>query len=212
MSQNSAHRKLGFAFKKILNGFSGRKSRFHTLDGRIAPLSDFLLLPIDGLLRVLRVPRTGPWISRAAKRELNRVLMDKYSGLARVLEIGGGRSTQWLRRRCAYLEVIEENLAWYKHIQAGPNLVHHGDALQVGKKVITDKMFDLIFIDGGTSDDRLELVELVYVVQPNCIIVLDDSDRSAYETLHHILSKKSMVRKWGILRRPLLTTQTTFWY
>lgn len=45
MSQNSAYRKLVFAFKKILNGFSGRKSRFHTLDGRIASLSDFLLLP-----------------------------------------------------------------------------------------------------------------------------------------------------------------------
>ena len=91
---------------------SEHKSRFHTIDGTLVPIQDILLIPFDVTRRLFGIRRKGPWMSRKAVGEIRRLLQNKYLGKARVLEVGGGFSTKWLKDRCGFLVTIEEDPRW----------------------------------------------------------------------------------------------------
>lgn len=123
-----------------------------------------------------------PWFSLPAIRRLRTIL--KGRKLA-VLEIGGGRSTLFLAKRCAVLHTIEEKREWVELLSsfAPKASIHHlsgEDALKFIDRLSPDSL-DLVLIDGGPAIDRLECFRRVYPkLRTGGFCIVDDTDK------HHV--------------------------
>lgn len=87
------------------------------------------------------------------------------------LEFGGGRSSAWLRKKCAWVDTIEANIEWGKQVEAdcNNNKLNNGricvadlfDGVQEQKKyffdlIPDDKQYDIISVDGIWRYECLE--------------------------------------------------------
>jgi hypothetical protein len=169
---------------KLLRGATDdRPSRFHTQEGRLAPATAYLRLPL-ALLEYLRRRwfdrlAEAPWIPPSATRRIRR----RLSPAARVLEIGAGMSTLWLAARCGSLLSIEADRQWHDRLAEivaqrrlrHVNLQHRWHAADMCDfSTVADGSLDLCLVDGGPRLDcaRAALPKL----RPDGWLYVDNTD------------------------------------
>jgi predicted O-methyltransferase YrrM len=120
------------------------------------------------------------WLRRRSGRDWN------------VLELGSGRSTVWLARRCGQVLALEDNEHWI--VRARELLDEAGienaeirelpiDRFVEAVAAMEDDSYDLVIVDFLESPDadRVDAVrEARSKVKPGGYLLLDDSDRPAY--------------------------------
>jgi len=159
-------------------------------------LSGWLRLPV-ARLRARRgsVPER-PWIVPASIGWLRRRMRRDW----RVLELGAGRSTPWFARRCATVLSFEDNGFWVE--QARDRLdqlgIENAELRQLpverfAEEIarLEDESFDLVVVDFLESQqaDRVQAVRVARAkVRARGYLLLDDSDRPAYEPAYELLA------------------------
>lgn len=171
-------------WRKLVRGDTDtRRTRFHTQDGRLAPLGAYVHLPV-AIIQWLRLKLFSsyverPWIPPSATRMIQRHLTLG----SRVLEIGAGMSTLWLAKRCRSLLSIEADRKWFEQLGvmlAGRGLRHvdlqfrwQADDMSDFSSV-PDGSLDLCFVDGGP---RLEcIVAALPKLKPDGWLYVDNTD------------------------------------
>jgi predicted O-methyltransferase YrrM len=178
---------------------------FHTHRGRM-PLRAWLRYPA-----ARRRERRGemperPWIPPAAIGWMRRRMRRDW----RVLELGSGRSTPWLARRCETLVSFEDNPEWLTRTAA--RLTELGldnvdlrlipiEDFPREVAVLPDESFDLVFVD-FLEAPAVTRVDCVHPgrekVRPGGYLVLDDSDRPGYAEAYELLAGWRRRRLAGI--------------
>ena len=141
----------------------------------------------SGLMRSFRERRPVdaqgqplPWINYAAVRLLDERLHPSHT----VFEYGAGYSTLFFAARCAAVTAVEHNHAWLEEVRAlapgNVNVLH----LEPGEgywqaAADTGGHFDVVFVDGLHRDRCLPFAERA--LSAAGVLVLDDSDRPAYQ-------------------------------
>jgi hypothetical protein len=198
-------------------GNEQRRSRFHTLRGELIPKREIISLPFELILRLLGFERRGPWISKSAVKELSSLLKDGEH--KRVLEIGGGRSTSYFSKRTSFLMTIEEDSEWASRIQHKITKGNH--EFQLVNSNLEDWLlsrtkqnmdFDLVLIDGGTDNARKKALEILPILNPKAVYVLDNSDRTVFNRINFHIQPVKSIRHSGMIRHPFQATETTFYY
>lgn len=171
-----------------------RASLFHTARGRM-PLSAWLRLPAAKVRAKLAHTPERPWIVPAAVGWLRRRARRDWT----VLELGSGRSTVWLARRCGHVLSLEDNEFWV--VRARELLEEAGipnaevrelpiDRFVSAVAEMEDDSYDLVVVDFLESPDA-ERVDAVRAarnkVRPGGYLLLDDSDRPAYSEAPSLL-------------------------
>lgn len=193
-----------------------RKSRFHDLSGSLMPARDFALLPWDILMRFLDISRRGPWMSRSAVGYLDSILMDRFAGKAKVLEIGGGASTVWLSKRCRDCLTLEEDSKWMAKISevipvSQSNIILLEGSFKKHFSILSRLLdYDIFIIDGETDENRMEILGILNRINPSAVIVLDNSDRKIFSDISKLFPMKTIEFRSGSIRKPLQVTQTAF--
>lgn len=141
-----------------------------------------------------------PWFAFAAIHYLEGLLRPQM----RVLEFGAGYSTLWFAQRVAEVVSVERSPGWIRELNAAlsrhgldnAELIHFdglghvpGELAQADEQVVMAYMncpqakkegFDIIVIDDVCRNRVLH--EAVHWVKPGGLMILDDSEREAYET------------------------------
>lgn len=205
-------------FQKVIrSGDPSRASRFHTLRGDLIPTLELLQVPLELLLRLFGIRRKGPWLSRPAIIFLSRILNEIQN--PRVLEIGGGQSSQFFAKRATYLKVIEEDEAWAKKItemlastkcEASIETANLSNWLTSQEE--TSLQYDIVLIDGGEDYERKSALEYLPTLNKKAIYILDNSDREIFSNINFKLSPTKYVRLHGLIRHPFQATETTFYW
>jgi predicted O-methyltransferase YrrM len=152
------------------------------------PLSAWLRWPAAKVRAKLGQTPERPWIVPAAVGWLRRRARRDWS----VLELGSGRSTVWLARRCRHVLAFEDDEHWV--VRARELLDEAGiDNAEIRQLPIerfvpavaemADDSYDLVVVDFLESPqaDRVDAVrEARSKVRPGGYLMLDDSDRPAY--------------------------------
>ncbi len=203
--------------KIIRAGNEVRLSRFHTLRGELISKREMISLPFELILRLLGFERSGPWLSKSAIKELSRLLKDGKD--MRVLEIGGGRSTSYFSKRTTFLMTIEEDSEWASHIQHQINKGNH--EFQLINSNLEDWLFtrtkqnmdfDIVLIDGGSDIARKKALEILPMLNPMAVYVLDNSDRTIFHQINFHSPPVKLIRRSGMIRHPFQATETTFYF
>ena len=205
-------------FLKLLKGGDpSRVSRFHTLRGELITARDILSIPWELFLRTLRIHRQGPWLSKQAIQELSILLME--FGNARILELGGGRSSIYFSRKCHSLHTIEENFLWAQKIESELRdsicqfrIENTELESRLRTKNSANMDYDLVLIDGGTDEFRKKAIQSLPLLNKNAIYVLDNSDRPIFKKIDFRIKPKKVVRLHGLVRHPFQATETTFFW
>ncbi|KQX26169.1 MULTISPECIES: hypothetical protein [unclassified Sphingomonas] len=169
--------------QKIVAGGPGRKTRLHTEEDQLIPLSELRHLPMAGgqwLFRKLVGTRPSePWWPIPAIREVSAYMGSRE---CRVIEFGSGSSTAWLARRAACVHAIEDNESWFRETSARLKALGFGNAeisCRTGADYydlswIDDPICDLAIIDGSW---RWKCIEAVLPhMTAGGLIYLDNSD------------------------------------
>ncbi len=98
---------MSIFIKVFKSGNGTRKSRFHTLRGELISFKEISYSPWELLMRLLRIKRKGPWLSKDAINALSEILLQTKN--VRVLEIGGGASSVFFSTYSKALLTIEED-------------------------------------------------------------------------------------------------------
>ena len=202
--------------KIFKTGDKFRKSRFHSLRGDFMPILEIPQIPVELVLRFFRINRKGPWLSKPAIRALEVILKTSASEKLRILEIGGGASTQFFLKYSPSVTTIEENAKWASHIlkksEGSEALTLVIANLSEWLNTINEKnaRYDIVLIDGGTDEERLKALNKLYYIVPNCLFVLDNSDRAIFKSIDTVLAPSEIIRFRGLLRNPFQVTETTF--
>ena len=206
-----------FSLFRILQVDESRKSRFHDQTNCLMPLQEFLMLPFEVILRLMKMERSGPWMSRNAVKFLDKLLAEKFMGKARVLEIGGGNSTPWLAERCHSLVTLELDAEWAKIIKKKSE--KYKDRVKVFNASFESfssstqyklSEFDLIIVDGESDTSRLDIAKRILNSVQGTILVLDNSDRRIFNPVSNLSRNREIISKNGLIRNPLQVTRTTF--
>ena len=129
-----------------------------------------------------------PWYSYPAIAWLSQQLRSTDH----VFEFGAGNSTYWYAARVASVVTVEHNAAWVERLRnqsipANVTLLHreppeHGRLAASGPYVEAltgqGRAFDLIAIDGVARNECMRVA--TEHLTPDGLIVVDNSDRSAY--------------------------------
>jgi len=203
--------------KILKSGDFERISRFHTLRGQRIPTSEIFAIPFELLLRIFNVQRKGPWISKPAIRLMSRLISEKQP--ARILEIGGGRSSRYFLENASSLVTIEEDEKWASRIA---DLVTNKKCkfeiqvtnveLWLNTRNKKNMDFDIVLIDGSADEVRKLAIENLPSLNKSAVYILDNSDRKVFENLNFVLEPKKIVRKYGLVRHPFQATETTFYW
>lgn len=124
-----------------------------------------------------------PWLTYAA----NDFLAARLNSTMDVLEYGAGNSTRYLGPRVRTVTSIEHDGTWVKSLT--PYLSANTKVVQVPLDIdgkycragaALGELFDMILIDGR---DRVNCVTTCLpLLQPDGVIILDDSHREKYQT------------------------------
>lgn len=207
---------VDIANKILRAGDKARISRFHTLRGDLIPIREILTLPVEIILRLVGIKRRGPWLCKNAIRELSEALKD---GNKRVLEIGGGKSTSYFLQRASFLMTIEDDPIWASRIRLKTNANERQFEMLISSldewlpsRTKLNMDFDIVLIDGGSDTMRRKALEILPVLNPSAIYVLDNSDRQIFDRINFSIYPKKIVRHFGMVRHPFQATETTFYY
>lgn len=208
---------MQFKSKILRAGNEVRLSRFHTLRGELISKREILSLPFELILRLMGFERRGPWLSKSAVKERSRLL--KGGQKKRVLEIGGGRSTYYFSKRTSFLMTIEEDSEWASQIQQKITKENHEFELVnsnledwILSRTKQNMDFDIVLIDGGTDKARKKALEILPILNPKAVYVLDNSDRTIFHQINFHTQPEKFIRYSGIIRHPFQATETTFYY
>ncbi len=205
-------------FTKIFRANDTKRiSRFHTLRGDLIPASDLFQVPLEMLMRLSGRHRGGPWLSKSAVSLLQKILSDN-PGL-RVLEIGGGSSTQFFAKYAKYLYTIEDDLEWANKItkmMINVECEFHMEVTNLDVWLNNNahlfNNFDLVLIDGSSDILRKKAIETISHKNPKAVYVLDNSDREIFNSLNFQVQPTKVIRRYGLVRHPFQATETTFYW
>jgi len=208
---------MGFLAKILRTGEVDRKSRFHTFRGELIPLQEFIEIPLELMLRLFRIERGGPWLSKSAVKALEELL--KQEPKSRVLEIGGGSSSKYFSKWANSLVTIEEDPEWAKKIKASidKNFVSFQlEVLQVSEwlkaQTAASMSFDIVLIDGSSDEIRKHALIALPKLNPRAIYILDNSDRLVFREINFSQPPIKIMRYRGLVRNPFQATETTFYW
>lgn len=174
------------AWRKLIAGAPGKKSRLHDFAGQRVSLGRALRNGPRALVSAVGSVAFGvrperPWISYDAQDILDRHLARDSA----VLEFGSGMSTIWFARRVGHLVSVEYFPEWHRIVnqrlprdgaeidyRLAPNRESYLAALEGGA-------FDLILVDGRYRDECVE--RALDRLKPNGILYLDNSDHGKSE-------------------------------
>lgn len=203
--------------KIVRAGNDKRKTRFHTLRGDLIPMREIATVPIELFLRLIGCQRRGPWLSKSAVKEISRLLADGRH--KRVLEIGGGRSTFFFSKRVSFLMTVEEDSEWAAHIRQ--KISKKDDKFQLVNVKLDEWLnsrtkenmdFDIVLIDGGSDIARKKALEILPILNPEAVYILDNSDREIFYQVKYFSQPKKVIRYSGLIRHPFQATETTFYF
>ena len=141
----------------------------------------------SGLMRSFRERRPVdadgqplPWINYATARLLNERLRSSHT----VFEYGAGYSTLFFAARCAAVTAVEHNRAWVEEVRAlapgNVEVLHRQDGDDYWRAAaVTGARYHVVVVDGLRRERCLPFAE--EALRPAGVIVLDDSDRPAYQ-------------------------------
>ncbi|NIX55335.1 MAG: hypothetical protein GWN14_05230 [candidate division Zixibacteria bacterium] len=156
-----------------------------------------------GVDHVLGMDETGgplePWIVRGAIEEVEKFLVG-HSSKARVFEYGSGSGTPWLCERSKFVDSVEHNTSWgdrvasYLHKEGICNhRMLYAKLDERYYRAIEHFNYDLVLVDGRL---RVRCIEsAVNHVNPGGMLVLDNSERSYYQSGIDLLDSLGWIRK-----------------
>lgn len=179
--------------QKIVAGGPGRKTRFHTEQNALIPLSQFARVPETTIYflqsRLLGRRPELPWWPFPAIERAERALQQDRS---RVIEFGSGSSTLWLARRARSVASVEDNPVWHKKTEerlAQANLENAEVKLRMEEKYYDlswlggdSARFDFAVIDGNFRWKTIESV--LPRMSDTGVIYLDNSDSDKDKRLY----------------------------
>lgn len=168
---------------KIIAGGTARKTRLHSENGHLIPLSEFRHLPRVVLefsrSRLFGVRPPVPWWPMSVIPKVQSFLNEQPRD---VIEFGSGSSTIWLAERAKRVISIEDSEKWMRitneRLKAGS--IHNAtvryaqDEEYYNLKWVSPQLFDLAIIDGSW---RWRCVKAVIpLMKSRSLIYLDNSD------------------------------------
>ena len=180
-------------------------------------MSGWARLPASVRARVLRSDPKRPWMVPAAVERLNVLMNPSW----RVLEFGSGASTAWYAARSAHVVSLEDDTAWYEHVQSllTPDLAARCDLRCIPLKdfrlVAADldpASFDLVVVDGNHEPGatRADCAAAARpLVKPGGYVVVDDSDSNEFAPMLNLFPGWSREKYIGVKHRPLMAVETS---
>ena len=117
----------------------------------------------------------------------------------RILELGAGQSTLWWALREAHVVSLEENIDWYRELNAkvpGNVALHHVDMRSVESclnhiaRILSGEAgFDVVIVDGLFRAEALELV--IPMLNPDGALICDNAEGYGF---YEALKEKGMQR------------------
>ncbi len=132
-------------------------------------------------------------------------IQDRILPTHKIFEFGSGNSTMFYAKRARKVVAVEHDNEWYHKINSVvpdnvemllQELEYDGDYCRVARNL--QEKFDIIIVDGR---DRVNCIkQSVEALSENGIIILDDSERDAYQEGINYLKERDfrMVEFWGI--------------
>jgi predicted O-methyltransferase YrrM len=191
------------ATAKVAGRDAERASRLHTRRGQV------VLPGFASALLARRRPPQGPWMAPAAVRRLETLLGPNLT----LLELGSGSSTAWYAERCKQVVSVEPDPAWARSTRAA---VGSAGNVEVIEESVADYLghgrpADVVIVDHLDEPGHSRVDSIRAVCASAAIVVLDDSDRTAYRTADSVLLGWPSERFVGYRPRPLQPTETTIW-
>jgi len=198
---------------KIIHADPQRKTRFHSLNGRLVLSPDILFALVTTTKRHLLNHYTDlPWITYPAMRLVD----DKLRG-RRLFEFGSGTSTKWYAERCREVYSVENNVDWFDLVHArltsSPNahltLAKTNDAVieaitQIGG------CFDAIVVDSkpirngedfeDSDDFRVACLRAaLHFATDDCLFIIDNTDAMPLLSteVDRVFARKRVLRLCG---------------
>lgn len=185
-------------------------TRWHNARGERLPLTRLPDLARAVRQRLLK-GYDGPWMNFSAVQRLESMLGPDV----RVLELGGGRSSDWLAARCQHVTTVEDDPRWAQIIrstarQSAPRLevVEERPADYLQRSL---ELFDVAIVDDIANDGVSRLEKLRILAEKGIPhIVLDDSDRWSREDLAEATAgyRATLLSNWR--PAPLHVVETAF--
>jgi len=174
-------------------------------------------MPIELILRLANIHRNGPWLSKPAIELLSELIDEKFP--TRVLEIGGGKSSEFFSEKVSSLLTIEEDEKWASRIT---ELVTNKNCkfeiqiidvkLWLKTRNTTNMNFDIVLIDGSSDEVRRMAIEKLPSLNKAAIYILDNSDRNIFRDLNFAVEPTKIIKKCGLVRHPFQATETSFFW
>ncbi len=146
-------------------------------------------------------------------------ISDRLNNKMDIFEYGSGNSTLWYGKRVQSVTAVEHDKLWYKEIKSRmpKNINLHYQELVYGGKYskfsnILNQKFDIVIVDGR---DRVNCIKnSLNTLKENGIIVLDDSEREAYQEGVNFLLDNGFrkIDFWGISPGLFYKKNTTIFY
>ncbi len=187
-----------------------RRSRLHTQRGERISLREAAKIPSLILERLIGPVRPRPWMAPGAIKFLDKHLSRRQC----LVELGSGASTAWYGARVGRTISIEPSAEWARKVEAtvgGLNTVQiwNMSIAQGLQRLPDDLRIDVVIVD-HSSDQGISRPEAVRLVAPRAeMVVLDDSDRPAYQAVDELLVGWHSFRFTGMRARPFMMTETT---
>lgn len=151
--------------------------------------SEFVFEDFPKVKKMLEEHGTVPRLNLDTISYLKKVLNDQKS----VLEIGSGSSTIWLAKRARKVVSVEHEKTWYEAVKEKLGKESLNNVRQIFNsdyykdRVLTELVqgeeFDVVFVDGADyTGARVNCIKQASMfVKPGGIIIIDDSERRAYD-------------------------------
>jgi SAM-dependent methyltransferase len=169
------------------------------------PFSAWVRLPLTILERLLAFDKKRPWIVPSAVRRLDQITRPNW----RVLELGSGYSTAWLKSRVGELVSCETDASWCEELRQKVDAdirLMQIEQVPAFLESQTPQSYDLVFVD--CSGDRLRLLPRASeLVKPGGFLLLDNSER--YPLARGLLPGWSVDVFVGALPRPFCASETS---
>lgn len=148
--------------------------------------------------------------------QLDLLLRD---GSLRLLELGSGDSSEWYAQRAKELVTVEPDPLWAAHVAnrlAGYSHVSlkRLSVAEALTELCNEDAFDLVVVDHKDEPELTRadtIARLLGAPWTPRVIVLDDSDRSAYSNVEAMLAGWHRSVHLGFRSYPLRLTETTVW-
>lgn len=191
----------------------GRRSRLHTQRGEFVGPGKFREVGLALLDRLGLKSADGPWMTPDSIVYLRRCLNEE----TRLIELGSGRSTLWYAARCGDVVSVEPHDEWARVVKAmlaaervEADIRETSISAALQDLLSTQNTYDTCVVDFTETDcTRVDAVRWAAKMQSIRRIVLDDSDRPAYQEAFSDLRSWECHRFPGFRGHPFAASETT---